>query len=105
MGKAEQFKIKYLKEKKRPEVLQEIKPICEAFNIEYDYVIGKYDTFSETLILNGQEIMCCMNSISAVKDEVIGYIFVKHYDRWWHFKPHTKKFIKQYWKENSNEQS
>ena len=99
MGRAEQSLIKYLKEKKRPEVLQEIKPICEAFNIEYDYVIGKYDTFSETLILNGQDIGCCNNSILAVKEEVIGYIFIKYYNRWWHFKPHTKKFIKQYWKE------
>ena len=98
MSEVDEEKNKYLK-RKRLEVLEEIKPICEAFNIEHDYVIGKYSTFSETLILNGQEIACSMNSISAVKEEVIGYIFIKHYDRWWHFKPHTKKFIKQYWKE------
>ena len=99
MSKAE--RIKYLKEKKRLEVLKEIKPICEVFNIEYDYVIGKYGDFSETLILNGQDIGCSMNSISAVKEEVIGYIFVKHYciQRWWYHKPQTLKHIKQYWVE------
>ena len=91
-------KIKYLKEK-RLEVLEKIKPICEVFNIEFDYVIGKYGDFSETLILNGQNIGCSMNSISAVKEEVIGYIFVNYYGRWWYHKPQTLKHIKQYWKE------
>lgn len=90
-------------EKKRLEILEYIKPICEAFNIEYDYVIGKYGDFSETLILNGQEIGCSMNSIFAVKEEVIGYIFVKNYNRWWYHKPHALKAIKSYWKENTNE--
>lgn len=91
-------RIKYLKEK-RLEILEYIKPICEVFNIEYDYVIGKHGDFSETLILNGQEIGCSMNSMFAVKEEVIGYIFVNHYNRWWYHKPHTLKAIKSYWKE------
>lgn len=88
-------------EQKRLEVLEEIKPICEVFNIEYDYIIGKYGTFSETLVLNRQEIGCSMNSISAVKIELIGYIFVKYYckENWWYHKPQTLKYIKQYWKE------
>lgn len=86
-------KDEYLK-KKRIEVLEEIKPICDAFNIEYDYIINEK---KERLILNGQAIGCSMNSIQAIKEEVIGYIFVNYYDRWWHFKPQTKKFIKQYW--------
>ena len=91
-------KIKYLYEKWE-EILKKIKPICEVFSIECDYAIGRYGDFSETLILNGQEICCSMNSISAVKEEVIGYIFVNHYNRWWYHKPHTLKAIKSYWKE------
>mgnify|MGYP005765689083 FL=1 len=89
--------MKILKDK-RVEVLKAIKPICEAFNIEYDYIV-KEEGQTETLVLNGQKIGCSMNSIYAIKNEIIGYIFAKIYckDKWWHFKPHTLKFIKQYW--------
>ena len=44
-------------ETKRIEVLEAIKPICEAFNFEYDYLV-KTDGRQETLILNGQKIGC-----------------------------------------------
>lgn len=83
---------------KRTEVIKEIKPICEAFNIEYDYIV-KETGQTETLILDGQKIGCSMNSIYAIKNEIIGYIFAKIYCRnnWWHFQPHTLKYIKQYW--------
>lgn len=83
---------------KRTEVIKEIKPICEAFNIEYDYIV-KETGQTETLVLDGQKIGCSMNSIYAIKNEIIGYIFAKIYckDKWWHFKPHTLKYIKQYW--------
>ena len=87
-----------LKEK-RVEVLKTIKPICEAFNIEYDYII-KETGQTETLVLNGQKIGCSCNSISAVINEVIGYIFVKIYcrDNWLgHFRTQTLNVIKQYW--------
>lgn len=83
---------------KKTEVIKEIKPICEAFNIEYDYIV-KETGQTETLVLDGQKIGCSMNSIYAIKNEIIGYIFAKIYckDKWWHFKPHTLKYIKQYW--------
>jgi len=83
---------------KKTEVIKEIKPICEAFNIEYDYIV-KETRQTETLVLDGQKIGCSMNSIYAIKNEIIGYIFAKIYckDKWWHFKPHTLKYIKQYW--------
>ncbi|MCI8587573.1 MAG: hypothetical protein HFJ49_03050 [Clostridia bacterium] len=83
---------------KRTEVIKTIKPICEAFNIEYDYIV-KETGQTETLVLNGQKIGCSMNSIYAIKNEIIGYIFAKIYCRnnWWHFRPHTLKYIKQYW--------
>lgn len=90
-------RFQYLK-KKRLEVLEEIKPICEAFNIEYDYIV-KEEGQTETLILDGQKIGCSMNSIYAIKNEIIGYIFAKIYchDKWWYHKPQTLKYIKQYW--------
>lgn len=85
--------------KKREEVLKAIKPICEAFNIEYDYIV-KEKGQRETLVLNGQKIGCSCNSISAVINEVIGYIFVKIYcrDNWiGAFRTQTLNVIKRYW--------
>lgn len=87
--------LKYL-ENKRKEVLKTIKPVCKAFKIDFDYIINK-KTLAETLVLNGQKIGCSCNSISAILEEVIGYIFVKQYDRWWYHKPQTMKAIKKYW--------
>lgn len=87
-----------LKEK-RIEVLEAIKPICEAFDLEYDYIV-KEEGQTETLVLNGQKIGCSCNSVSAVINEVIGYIFVKIYcrDNWiGHFRTQTLNIIKQYW--------
>lgn len=87
-----------LKEK-RIEVLEAIKPICEAFDLEYDYIV-KEEGQTETLVLNGQKIGCSCNSVSAVINEVIGYIFVKIYcrDNWiGHFRTQTLNIIKRYW--------
>ena len=85
---------------KRIEVLKAIKPICEAFKIkDYDYVIQETGQI-ETLVLNGQKIGCSCNSIDAVINEVIGYIFVKIYCRNNYigaFRTQTLNAIKQYW--------
>lgn len=91
-------RLQQLKEK-REEVLKEIKPIMEAFDIkEYDYIV-KEEGQTETLVIEGQKIGCSLNSIYAIKNEIIGYIFATIYchNNWWHFKPHTLKYIKQYW--------
>ncbi len=86
--------------KKRLEVLEAIKPICEAFNIKnYDYIIQKTGQ-TETLVLNGQRIGCSCNSIEAVINEIIGYLFVKIYCRNNYigaFRTQTLNVIKQYW--------
>ncbi len=85
--------------KKRIEVLEAIKPICEAFNLEYDYIV-KETGQTETLVLNGQKIGCSCNSIDATINEVIGYIFVKIYCRNNYigaFRTQTLNVIKQYW--------
>lgn len=90
----------YLKEK-RLKVLEEIKPICEAFNIsDYDYIVRDDYQQTETLRLNNTYIGCSYNSISAVVDELIGYIIIKRYCRnrsLGTFGTQTKNFIKRYW--------
>ena len=89
-------------ERKRAEVLQEIKPICEAFGItDYDYEITETGQ-REVLRVNSVRIGCTLNSISAVVDELIGYIFIM---RWCRnrslgaFSTQTKNIIKRYWME------
>lgn len=91
--------MKYLEEK-RKEVLEAIKPICEVFGIkEYDYLIQETGR-TESLFLNGTKIACSGNSISAIVDELIGYIFVKRWTRnrtLGAFQTQTLNVIKRYW--------
>lgn len=95
--KAKEKEYQYLREK-RQDVLKEIKPICDAFGIEdFDYEIKDR---KERLRINDTRIGCSSNSISAIVDELIGYIFVL---RWSNnrylgaFKTQTLNVIKEYW--------
>lgn len=85
---------------KREQVLEAIKPICEVFKIEeYDYWIDE-ERGIERLVVQGTEIGCSCNSISAVIDELIGYIFVRRWTRnrsLGAFQPQVLKVIKRYW--------
>jgi hypothetical protein len=85
---------------KRLEILDVIKPICEAFKItNYDYEVDE-EKGIELLRLNDTRIGCSCNSVSAVVDELVGYIFIK---RWSHnrslgaFEKQTTNVIKAYW--------
>ena len=86
-------------ENKRLEVLEAIKPICEAFNIgDYDYLI-KSSGQRETLRIGDIHIGCTSNSISAVIQELVGYIFITT----WRgrglgaFDTQAKNVIRRYW--------
>ena len=91
--------LEYLK-KKRIKVLEAIKPICEAFDIEdYDYIVRDYEQ-TETLRIYNTYIGCSYNSIEGVINELIGYIFVKIYchDNYiGAFQTQTLNVIKRYW--------
>lgn len=87
--------LEYLKNK-REEVLKAIEPICKPFKINFNYVINE-NNLTEILVLDNQKIGCSCNSISAIVEEVVGYIFVRVYDRWWYHKPQTINAIKKYW--------
>lgn len=86
-------------QKKRAEILEAIRPICNVFGInDYDYEINEtYNT--EVLRIGDTRIGCSCNSESAVIQELVGYIFI-----WkWRgrslgaFDKQTKNVIKQYW--------
>ena len=85
-------------EQKREEVLEAITPICKVFGIKvFDYII---DGNCEILKLYNTQIGCSCNSVSAVVDELIGYIFVKKYCRnrcLGAFSTQTLNVIKRYW--------
>ena len=86
-------------EAKRIEVLEAIKPICEAFKInDYDYEV-KDSGQRETLRIGNTRIGCSCNSISAVIEELVGYIFIARWkDRYLGaFSIQTKNVIKRYW--------
>ena len=66
----------YLQEK-RVEVLKTVKPILEPFDItEVDYVIDE-NTKQEILVIDDTKIGCTCNSIEAILQEVVGYLFIK----------------------------
>lgn len=82
---------------KREEVLKTIKPICDAFGIsDYDYEI---ENNRERLRIRDTRIGCSCNSISAIIDELVGYIFVCRFRERWlgAFKVQTFNKIKEYW--------
>lgn len=89
-------------ERKRLEVLKEIKPICEAFDIrDYDYIVSPTGQ-TEILRVYDTKIGCSSNSILAVKHELIGLIFIKEWCRYRSlgaFSTQTKNVIKRYWLE------
>lgn len=91
--------MKYLEEK-RLKVLEEIKPICEAFAItDYDYEINAKGQ-REVLRIYNTRIGCSCNSISAIEEELIGWIFVNTFVKnrgLGAFKYQTLSYIKRYW--------
>ena len=91
--------LEYL-QNKRLDVLREIKPICDAFNIkDYDYIIQESGQ-REVLRIYDIRIGCSCNSISAVKNELIGFIFLRTWGRdrsMGAFDKQSRNVIKQYW--------
>lgn len=83
---------------KRERVLEVIKPICEAFEItDYDYILNEE---KERLVVEGQAIGCCCNSIGATVNELIAYIFINHYAKnrsLGAFERQTLKHLTKYW--------
>lgn len=96
---AEQYK--YYADKIR-QISEEIAPICKAFNIN-DYGYEVEESGNEYLVLNGTKIGCTGNSISAVVDELIAYVFITRYCRNRNlgaFHKQTINHIKRYWCES-----
>ena len=85
---------------KRIEALHTIKPYCDLFGIDnYDYFVNT-NTGGEILKLNQTYIGCTANSMSAIADEVIGYIIINRYCKnrsLGCFKTQTMNEIRSFW--------
>ena len=86
---------------KRDKVLKAISPIMEAFDIkDYDYEVNNT---KETLRIYNTRIGCTANSIDAIIDEIIGYIFINRWCRYRSlgtFSTQAKNAIKRYWEKD-----
>jgi len=89
---------------KRNEVLTEIKPIMEAFQItNYDYIVKDFGQ-TETLVINEIGIGCSCNSVGAIINEIIGYLFVTSFKKFRYlgnFETQTLNRVKEYWMSDS----
>lgn len=64
-------------EEKRMKVLSTIIPVLRPFGItKVDYEFN-LETYQETLVIDDTRIGCTCNSLEAILQEVIGYLFIK----------------------------
>ena len=87
------------------QISEEINPICKVFNINsYGYEIE--ENGNEWLLLNGTKIGCTGNSVSAVIDELIAYVFITRYCKnrsLGAFHKQTINHIKKYWRADNDQ--
>jgi len=85
---------------RKAEVMEAITPICEAFGIrDFDYIVVS-ENHIERLKLNNTLIGCACNSVSAIIDEIIGYLFVTRFCKnrsVGAFETQTLNVVKRYW--------
>lgn len=100
----------YIEKGKR--VKEELQPICDAFGIkDWEYVCSESCMLPghvrEILRVERQKIGVTGNSISAILDELIGYIFISRYCRnrsLGAFEKQVKNQIKSYWLEEVDDE-
>ena len=87
------------------EVLAEIGPIAKVLKIGLAYIIDE-ENHREYLVCNDTRICCNGNSISGIRQEFFGYVFLLE----WHkrylgsFDKQARNYIRQYWYNDKFEQ-
>ena len=81
---------------KHDKVMMELKDIANALNIDIDYI--KYDRV-EFLVCDGQRIVTTYLSISEIRQEFFGYVFIKEwkYECTYDFYKKFINYIKVFW--------
>ena len=76
----------------------------KAFNItNYDYIVKSFGQ-TETLVINGTGIGCSCNSVEAIVNEIIGYLFVTRFKKFRYlgkFETQTLNRVTEYWLSDS----
>lgn len=90
---------------KELEVIHELAGIAAVLDIKIDYVIDKENN-REYLVCDDTKICTNGTSISGIREEFFGYVFLKE---WKHrsispFDKQTRNYIKQYWYDDNFKQ-
>lgn len=80
----------------RQEIIENLKPIVDAFHVDFDYV---YDAKRQYIVCNNQKICVSDTSIEGIRAELVGYIFLMVWRKRYlgAFDKQTRNYIKQYW--------
>lgn len=83
---------------KREDVLKELGKLAQLLNISIDYIVDN-ENKREYLVCDNQKICTNATSISGIRQEFFGYVFLrewKHRSLGW-FDKQSRNYIKQYW--------
>ena len=88
---------------KKEQVLAELGMIAEALHIKIDYVVEEN---REYLVCDNQNICTSCTSISGIRDEFFGYVFLQEWRQrcLGAFDKQTRNYIKQYWYDDNFKQ-
>lgn len=83
---------------KELEVIHELNSIAALLGIELDYVIDKENN-REYLVCDDTKICTNKTSISGIREEFFGYVFLKEWRNRYlgSFDKQTRNYIRQYW--------
>ena len=95
-GRSSCYICEHAKLSKRDKVMMELKDIANALNIDIDYV---EEEEREYLICDGQKIATTCTSVSGIRQEFFGYVFLKEWkDRCLGaFDKQVRNQIRRYW--------
>lgn len=90
---------------KELEVIHELADIAAVLDIKIDYVIDKENN-REYLVCDDTKICTNGTSISGIREEFFGYVFLKEWRNRYlgSFDKQTRNYIRQYWYDDNFKQ-
>ncbi len=90
---------------KELEVIHELASIAAVLDIKIDYVIDKENN-REYLVCDDTKICTNGTSISGIREEFFGYVFLKEWRNRYlgSFDKQTRNYIRQYWYDDNFKQ-
>lgn len=90
---------------KELEVIHELASIAAVLDIKIDYVVDKENN-REYLVCDDTKICTNGTSISGIREEFFGYVFLKEWRNRYlgSFDKQTRNYIRQYWYDDNFKQ-